>query len=85
MVDIDGVGCVESWHELIEVHGRLITFRSMVRFLADDVLIESVSTLCFRDRSELAASLQATGYDVVEVRDAPDRPDLEYVFIANRQ
>jgi SAM-dependent methyltransferase len=84
-VDVDGVGVVESWHEVTEVGGRLVTFRAHVRFHADDVLIESVSTLCFRDRSELEASLRATGYDVVEVRDAPDRPALEYVFIANRR
>jgi hypothetical protein len=57
----------------------------MVRFQADDVLVESTSTLCFRDRSELEASLRLTGYDVVDVRDAPDRPDLEYVFITNRR
>jgi hypothetical protein len=84
-VDVDGVGVVESWHEVTEVEGRLVTFRAMVTFHADDVSIESTSTLCFRDRSELEASLHATGYDVVEVRDAPGRPDLEYVFIANRR
>ena len=84
-VDVDGVGVVESWHELIEVDGHLVTFCSMTRFHADDVLIESRSTLCFRDRTELEASLQVTGYDVAEVRDAPDRPGLEHVFIANRR
>jgi SAM-dependent methyltransferase len=84
-VDIDGVGVVESWHEVIEVEDRLVTFRAMVMFHADDESIESFSTLCFRDRSELEASLEATGYNVVEVRDAPDRPALEYVFIANRR
>lgn len=31
---------------------------------------------------ELEASLVATGYELNEVRDAPDRPGLEYVFIA---
>jgi SAM-dependent methyltransferase len=81
-VEVDGVGAVESWHDLIQVDGRLVTFRSMVRFHATNELIESVSTLCFRSRGELEESLQTTGYEVIEVRDAPDRPGLEYVFIA---
>jgi SAM-dependent methyltransferase len=84
-VDVDGVGVVESWHQVTDVDGRLVTLRAIVRFHADDVSIKSTSTLCFRDRCELEASLEATGYDVVEIRDAPDRPDLEYVFIANRR
>lgn len=83
--DVPGFGVVESWHELLDVDARVVTFRSMVRFQDEDVLIESRSTLRFRDRSEVAASLATTGYDVVEIRDAPDRPGLEHVFIANRR
>jgi hypothetical protein len=33
-------------------------------------------------RSEIEASLIQAGYTTLEVRQAPDRPDLEYVFIA---
>jgi hypothetical protein len=43
------------------------------------------SGLRFRERSELEVSLAATGYDIVEVRDAPGRPGLEYVFVASRR
>lgn len=84
-VDVAGVGVVESWHELIEVDGRLVTFRSTIDFQADGTRIESQSTLCFRTRDELEESLRVAGYDVVEVRDAPDRPDLEHVFLASRR
>jgi SAM-dependent methyltransferase len=83
--DVNGVGVVESWHELLDVDGRVITFRSMTRFQDEDLVIESRSTLRFRDRSELEASLATTGYNVIEIRDAPDRPGLEHVVIAHRR
>jgi hypothetical protein len=44
----------------------------------------SDSTLRFRHRDEVAASLAAAGYLVDEVRQAPDRPGREMVFIARR-
>jgi SAM-dependent methyltransferase len=81
-VNVDGLGLVESWEELLGVDGPLVTFRSMTRFDADDLLIVSQSTLRFRDQADVEASLTATGFDVIEVRDAPDRPGLEHVFIA---
>ena len=84
-VDIDDVGVVESWYELLDVDGSLVSFRTMTRFRRDDLLIESRSTLRFRQRSEVEASLDATGYDTIEVRDAPDRPGLEHVLIASRR
>ncbi len=83
-VDVPGVGTVESWEEVIDVANDTVTFRSMTAFLRDDVLIESVSTLRFRDRPEIEASLVDSGYELAEVRDAPDRPGLEFVFLARR-
>ena len=83
-VDVPGVGVVESWEELTDVRDDLVTFRSMTRFQRDGVTIESTSTLRFRDRHEIESSLAATGFDVVEVRDAPDRPGREFVFLARR-
>jgi hypothetical protein len=47
-------------------------------------VLESQSTLRFRDRGEIADSLAAAGYRLDGVRDAPDRPGLEFVFIARR-
>jgi hypothetical protein len=46
--------------------------------------LTSDSTLRFRSRDELASSLAAVGLTVGEVRDAPDRPGREFVFIAQR-
>lgn len=42
----------------------------------------SDSTLRFRDRDELEKILGTLGYRVRDVRQAPDRPDRAFVFIA---
>jgi SAM-dependent methyltransferase len=83
--EIDGAGVVQSWHELTEVTGELVSFRSVTVFEADDTVLLSDSTLRFRGRDEIAASLAAHGYRVDQVRDAPDRPGLEFVFIGSRE
>ena len=82
--DIAGVGVVQSWHELTDVTGELVSFRSFLLFEADGSALTSDSTLRFREREEIAASLAALGYQLDEVRDAPDRPGLEFVFVARR-
>ena len=82
--DVPGAGIVQSWHELTGVTGELVCFRSFTVFEADDMVITSDSTLRFRERAAIATSLAATGYQLDEVRDAPDRPGLEFVFIAHR-
>ena len=46
------------------------------------MVIESESTLRFRDRAEIESSLSCAGFNVVDVRDAPDRPGQEIIFIA---
>jgi SAM-dependent methyltransferase len=83
-IDVPRVGVVESWEEVIEVSGDLVTFRSMTAFRRDEVVIESVSTLRFRDRPQVEASLVREGFRLSEVRDAPDRPGREFVFLASR-
>ena len=82
--DIPGVGLVQSWHELTEVSGELVSFRSFIVFEADDAALTSDSTLRFREREAIAVSLAAAGYQLDEVRDAPDRPGREFVFVARR-
>jgi spermidine synthase len=84
IADVPGVGVVESWEEVIKVSGDLISFRSMTSFRRDDVELESVSTLRFRDRPQVEASLVQGGFQLLEVRDAPDRPGRELVFLARR-
>jgi SAM-dependent methyltransferase len=83
--EIAGAGVVQSWHELTEVSGELVSFRSFAVFEADNTVLASDSTLRFRSRDEIAGSLAAHGYHVDEVRDARDRPGLEFVFIARRE
>ncbi len=84
VVDVSGVGEVESWEEVTEVSGELVTFRSMTAFRRDAIVLESVSTLRFRNRLEVEASLVTEGFEVSDVRDAPDRPGREFVFLARR-
>jgi len=84
VVDVTCVGVVESWEEVTRVSGDLVTFKSMTAFKADDVVLESVSTLRFRDQPNVEASLVQEGFQLSEVRDAPDRPGRELVFFARR-
>ncbi|MBM9505981.1 class I SAM-dependent methyltransferase [Actinacidiphila acididurans] len=84
VTDIPGVGAVESWVDLIEVDGPLVTFRGTYVFAADGQALTSESTLRFRERQEVEADLAACGYLLTDVRDAPDRPGREFVFLARR-
>ena len=83
-VDLAGVGVVESWYELVDVSLPFVTFRGTIVFRADGSSLTSDSTLRFRSRSEIAASLEAAGFRVGDVRQAPDRPGNELVFVAER-
>lgn len=84
VTEVPGVGAVESWIELTEVNLPLVTFRGTCVFAADGQVLTSESTLRFRERQEVEADLVAAGFVVVEVRDAPDRPGREFVFLARR-
>jgi hypothetical protein len=75
---------VETWTDLTKVAGNLVSFRTTFAFGRDGAVLTSDSTLRFRGREELASSLTAAGLVVDEVRDAPDRPGRELVFIASR-
>ena len=81
--EIDGVGPVENWAELTAVELPLVTFRWTFVFPDGDVLT-SDSTLRFRERDGVYADLTMHGYVVDDVRDAPDRPGRELVFVACR-
>ncbi len=84
ITDIPGVGRVESWVELTDISGPLVSFRGTWVFASDGCVLTSDSTLRFRERDEVEATLVADGYAVDEVRDAPDRPGRELVFLARR-
>jgi SAM-dependent methyltransferase len=80
--DIPGVGRVTDWVQVTDVDGELVTFVSPNVFEADATTIVSRSTLRFRPRAAIEASLAQSGFVVEEVRDAPDRPGRELVFVA---
>ena len=81
---VPGVGAVESWSEVTGIRGDLVSFRSIFTFEADSAALTSESTLRFRGRDEVADSLMAAGFVVDDLRDAPDRPGRELVFVARR-
>lgn len=83
-MEIDGVGAVETWVETSDVRGPLVSFRGTWVFEADGAVLTSHSTLRFRERGEVEESLVAHGFIVDDVRDAPDRPGKEFVFLARR-
>lgn len=82
--ELPGEGVVEKWHELTGASGQVVSFRTVFRFEADGAVVTSDSTLRFRARADVEGSLSAAGFRLDEVRDAPDRPGLEFVFIASR-
>lgn len=84
LTEIQGVGVVESWVELTDVSGPLVSFRSTWVFQSDGQVLTSDSTLRFRERDEVQASLLAHSYAVDDVRGSPDRPGREFVFFARR-
>ncbi len=83
LTEVDGVGTVQSWVELVAIDGPLVSFQANWVF-PDGDLLTSDSTLRFRERDEVHSQLVARGYLVVDVREAPDRPARELVFFARR-
>jgi len=80
---VAGGETVESWTDLISVELPFVSFRGTYVFGSDGAVLTSDSTLRFRERDEVAESL--VGFTVDEVREAPDRPGKEFVFVTTRQ
>jgi SAM-dependent methyltransferase len=83
-LDVPGAGQVEHRLEVTAVDLPFVSFRDTYTFAADGAVITSDSTLRFRGREEMAASLAAAGYRILDVREAPDRPGREHVFITQK-
>ncbi|MDM7830789.1 class I SAM-dependent methyltransferase [Cellulomonas edaphi] len=81
--EVLGVGVVETWCDLLDVAPPLVTFR-WTNVLPTGDVVTSDSTLRFRERAEVDADLREAGFAVDSVRDAPDRPGAEHVFVARR-
>jgi SAM-dependent methyltransferase len=81
-LDVPGVGEVETWWDLTEVNGEFVSYRRTYVFAADGATLVSDSTRRFRSRAEIEGSLRSGGYALVDVHDAPDRPNYEWIFVA---
>jgi len=75
---------VETWVDLTDVSLPFVTFLWTFVFTSDGAVVTSTSTLRFRSAAEIEVSLRAAGFVIDEVRDAPDRPRCELVFVASR-
>ena len=84
VVDVPGIGSVEQRSEVTGVSLPFVSVRGTYTFRADGAVIVSDSILRFRSRNEVESSLVTQGYRVLDVREAPDRPGREFVFIAER-
>lgn len=84
-LDVPGIGRVTEDYSLTDVSLPLVSFRFTYTFHADGGVVASDSTLRFRSADETEADLVAAGFEVLDVRDAPDRPGREHVFVARRR
>lgn len=80
-IGIDGIGEVKHRFEVTEVALPYVSFRDRYTF-PDGKELTSDSALRFHDPEEIAASLTAAGYTLIDRRDAPDRPGAEHVYLA---
>ena len=83
MVGVAGADAewVYTWVDLTRVALPLVSFRWTWQF-SDGEVLTSDTTLCFRERDQVAADLEAGGFEIEEILDAPDRPGKEFVFVA---
>ena len=83
-LDIPGSGPVGQRREVTAVNLPFVSFRYTYTFLAGGAVLTSDSTLRFRSRDELESSLAAQSHRMLDVREGPDRPGHEFVFITQR-
>ncbi|MDP9795125.1 hypothetical protein J2S43_003637 [Catenuloplanes nepalensis] len=74
---------IEQRLRLTDVSPPLLSFRFTYRF-PDGAELISDSTLRFRTLDELEVSLRDAEFAIHDIRDAPDRPGLEWVILAQR-
>ena len=58
---VPGAGVVETWHEVTDVSGELVSFRTTHVFESDGAVLTSDSTLRFRAKQAVLDSLSAAG------------------------
>ncbi len=75
---------VDTWVDVTAVRGEFVTFDAVYVFESDGRRLTSESTLRFRSRAAIERSLVSAGFEIADVRDAPDRPGKEFVFVGRR-
>jgi hypothetical protein len=75
-------GVFESWLEVTRVDGDLVSTRRTYVFAADGATLTSEGIRRYPPRPVIEDSLTSAGYELTDVRGAPERPGLELVFIA---
>lgn len=81
-VNVPGGAPVVVTVTVTRVAPPLVTFETTTTVGGE--VVRSSSTLRFRHRREVEADLVEHGFRVVDVREAPDRPGKELVFLAHR-
>lgn len=81
---VAGQGAVTTWVQVLGYDNELLRFRETFRF-EDETEMISESTLRYRNREHIEATLDAAGFEVREVLDAPDRPGRQLIFVAQRR
>jgi hypothetical protein len=82
--DVPGIGIVGQRREVIRVALPYVSFRYTYTFASDGQQVQSDSTLRFRRRAEIEQTLATNGFTTLDVREAPDRPGLEYLFVTQQ-
>jgi hypothetical protein len=77
-------GAFESWSEVTGVNGDLVSSRRTYVFAADEATLISAGIRRYPPRPVIEESLISAGYELTDVRGAPERPGLELVFIARK-
>lgn len=80
---VAGQGAVTTWVQVLGYADELLRFTETFRF-EDETELTSETTLRYRSRELLEHTLAATGFEVRDVRDAPDRPGRQLIFVAQR-
>ncbi len=81
---MEGIGWVEGFCDVQEVIDDIVKFTWTYVFEADNSVLKSESILRFRSKEKIIRSLTNNGFIVKDIRDAPDRPGKEFVFIAEK-
>lgn len=83
-LNVEGVGEVTVTSNVGQVDLPFVSFTHLYRFQQTYGSIGSRSRLRFHSESEVTSALTAAGFTVDEIRDVPDRPGREWVFIARK-